>query len=457
MTLFCYLEYDLRRVKTIKSKNKKLLSNIILVFLIVALPLFVWAIVTQRFDTRKRASSGEPSTCVPVNNVITVTPSESEGNDPNDLGCHNIQQAIDAVTGDGYTVLITPGQYYVSETISVGGKSNINITGDSQYGSNAATINFSDNSFGFLVQGSSGSIHWLNIQGGSANGMLSIKSSSNFAVGYSNIYSQNSHTVDVQDSYNVNIYNCDIQSSAGGVEVQNSNNVTVSNNKIHNTANALTFFNSSGFIFANLIYENRENAITLNKPISLEIYSNTLTNNQRDGLSIIFVEQIYDTIVDVYKNVITNNRYGINGDSTIGLVDVLRFNFNDVWGNSSSNYYGLTAKTGTNGNISADPLYGTDPIYCVYPGSPVLYGLVANGEYMGATLYCNQPYPPSSSPYPIAKPGDINGDNKVNLIDIGIAVDEFDKTNPTNPRADVNNSGKVDLIDIGLLIDYYEW
>lgn len=58
---------------------------------------------------------------------------------------------------------------------------------------------------------------------------------------------------------------------------------------------------------------------------------------------------------------------------------------------------------------------------------------------------------------PILKVGDVNGDNKVNLIDIGIVVDNYDSTDPTNPRADVDNNGKVNLIDIGLIIDNYEW
>ena len=83
-------------------KNKKLLSNIIIAFLVIALPLFVWAVLTQRFDVRKRASSGEPSICIPVNKTITVT--DVWGTDGGT--CHDIQTAIDAVVGDGYTILI---------------------------------------------------------------------------------------------------------------------------------------------------------------------------------------------------------------------------------------------------------------------------------------------------------------------------------------------------------------
>lgn len=62
---------------------------------------------------------------------------------------------------------------------------------------------------------------------------------------------------------------------------------------------------------------------------------------------------------------------------------------------------------------------------------------------------------PTSSPTP--RVGDVNSDGHVNLIDIGMVIDEYDKTNPSNPRVDINGNGKVDLIDIGLIIDNYEW
>lgn len=66
--------------------------------------------------------------------------------------------------------------------------------------------------------------------------------------------------------------------------------------------------------------------------------------------------------------------------------------------------------------------------------------------------------PPSTpSSTPISKTGDVNNDNKVNMIDIGIVIDEYDSTNPNNPHADINHNGKVDLIDIGIIIDNYEW
>lgn len=51
--------------------------------------------------------------------------------------------------------------------------------------------------------------------------------------------------------------------------------------------------------------------------------------------------------------------------------------------------------------------------------------------------------------------GDVNGDGHVDIIDIGIAIDNYGKNPITNPKADVNHDGVVDIIDIGLIIDNY--
>lgn len=67
--------------------------------------------------------------------------------------------------------------------------------------------------------------------------------------------------------------------------------------------------------------------------------------------------------------------------------------------------------------------------------------------------FTNSTPPPSPTP----KVGDVNGDGHVNLIDIGVLIDLYDSTNPTNPRADINGDGIVNVIDIGFVIDGYEW
>lgn len=53
------------------------------------------------------------------------------------------------------------------------------------------------------------------------------------------------------------------------------------------------------------------------------------------------------------------------------------------------------------------------------------------------------------------KPGDLNGDNSVDIIDIGILIDNYNKIPIQNIKADLNNDGVVNIIDTGIIIDNY--
>ena len=56
---------------------------------------------------------------------------------------------------------------------------------------------------------------------------------------------------------------------------------------------------------------------------------------------------------------------------------------------------------------------------------------------------------------PSGKVGDVNGDGKVNIVDIGVLIDNYGSSPPTDPKADLNKDGIVNIIDIGILIDNY--
>ena len=64
---------------------------------------------------------------------------------------------------------------------------------------------------------------------------------------------------------------------------------------------------------------------------------------------------------------------------------------------------------------------------------------------------------PTASPTgsPSGKAGDVNGDGKVNIVDIGVLIDNYGSSPPTDSRADLNKDGIVNIIDIGIVIDYY--
>lgn len=64
-------------------------------------------------------------------------------------------------------------------------------------------------------------------------------------------------------------------------------------------------------------------------------------------------------------------------------------------------------------------------------------------------LTCGVPITPAFPPWDI----DLNG--KVNIIDIGILIDNYAKLPISNLRTDVNSDGSVDIVDIGIIIDHY--
>jgi hypothetical protein len=74
-----------------------------------------------------------------------------------------------------------------------------------------------------------------------------------------------------------------------------------------------------------------------------------------------------------------------------------------------------------------------------------------------ASLIGDNPIPQSSNstPLPTSKPGDINGDGKVDIIDVGIAIDNYGKSNLIYGEADINHDGVINVIDIGIITDNY--
>lgn len=55
----------------------------------------------------------------------------------------------------------------------------------------------------------------------------------------------------------------------------------------------------------------------------------------------------------------------------------------------------------------------------------------------------------------VNKKGDINGDGTVNIVDVGILIDNYGKSPIPDPRADLNGDGSVNIVDVGILIDNY--
>lgn len=61
----------------------------------------------------------------------------------------------------------------------------------------------------------------------------------------------------------------------------------------------------------------------------------------------------------------------------------------------------------------------------------------------------------TTGPTPSGKPGDVNEDGRVDIVDIGIIIDNYGRSPIPNSKADVNRDGRVDIVDIGICIDNY--
>ncbi len=357
------------------------------------------------------------SACIPVNKVIHVTPPGSSG------ACHDLQTAIDAVPNQnpqtsgpnfGYTVKIAPGTYYIPRTpntfdVVVKNKDRIYIVGGEN--SKAVHLVFTQNHGGIYIDNASGHLEWMEISGLATNGLVSIRNSLNFSLGYLHLYDSGAHTLDIYNSNSISLYNSEVSSSAGGVEVGNVQNLTIANNVIHDADNGISVGASSGKIFANLISSNRESGLRLNGTNQLTISSNTIVGNNRTLANPLNTAAVFMgySIPDAVSN-ITLEKNIIVGNSGVGLgvrnedqnQVILSLSYNDAYGNAQ-NYRHIPDPTGQNGNISADPLFGSSgndtSAYCLLSGSPAIYGNPANHEYMGHRGPCVPILPPITPEY----------------------------------------------------------
>jgi hypothetical protein len=346
--------------------------------------------------------------------------------------------------------------------------------------------------------------------------MLSIQNSHNFTLGYLDINSTTSHTVDVQGSNNISIFNSSIQSSAGALEINGSSGIHILNNKIFHSANAISIYNSNNTeIKYNLVYGNKQSGMEINNLQNSLILYNTFVNNAYQTTTTDTIHLWGQTNINTqFSNNIVSGSAGGGVGSELDQ-SFTGFSANDVFGNNP-NYRNFPDKTGLNGNISEDPLLNSNQnIYCPAAGSPVIYGDLTKYEYMGYISSCgNNPTPtpspfptptpaptciprpacldanpaclppepvggwcptptpsvtpspsatpsptesPTLTPSPAPIPGDVNGDGVVNIIDIGIIIDNYRTSPPGDVRADLNHDGVVNIVDIGIIIDHYQF
>ena len=455
-------------------KTKKLIRIVLIISLALSVPLFVWGILTQNFDIRRRAVSGGPVTgerppeCIPVNFVVNIVPEDQ-------VGCHNIQEAIHAIPNAAdttYVINIAPGVYTIPETgnefsLIIEYKHNLRIEGMTEDVRDTRLV-FHGNRGGLLIKDSAQiTLGSFTIDADTTNGAIYLKDNSDITIGRMIVNDLGANVIYTERSHGVSIGGSQINAAmGGGITMTNSQRGAVSTNKITGTGNGISIYGSWVDITNNLIYANRENGIYVSDPWDFLIGRNTIISNSTNtahsaGIKVGNIATNHTRGLDIKNNVIVGNRLGVDIDNPL-LLESFNFENNDVW-NNLTNYRGFEDMTGVNGNISEDPLYGPD--YCVEVSSPTFYGEYSLGEYMGYRAEYCAVLSPTATPTPIVLTpmpteierilGDVNGDGVVNIVDIAEIVNVYGTSPPANIFADLNNDGIVNIVDIGIVIDNY--
>jgi len=210
-----------------------------------------------------------------------------------------------------------------------------------------------------------------------------------------------------------------VPADAGYVALVNSHNITVRGLQLENNWEGILLFDTTASeIVKNNITEN-EVGIVLFSSSNNSLYKNNIENNYH-GIE----------LADSSENSIYHNNFVTNS------AQVLTLNSTNVWhdgypsgGNYWSDYDGSDSFNGPYQNLT-----GTDGI----------------GDVQYVINVDNADRYPLMPPY-VALLGDLNGDQKVNLKDVMMAVQAFNSFRGYprwNADADLDGSGRVDMKDI---------
>jgi hypothetical protein len=170
----------------------------------------------------------------------------------------------------------------------------------------------------------------------------------------------------------------------GGTQVENSNallehNRIVSNATPFEGGGVSIVFDSRVTLKNNLIagnFADTRGAGVRMRDVTVVLLNNTIAHNTGVGGEGVYAA---NTAITLANNIIVSNTYGLRTDGTLTATIM----YNDVWSNTMANYSGLADPTGSNGNISQDPLFTKGPDGDYYL-SQVAAGQVANSPAVNA-------------------------------------------------------------------------
>lgn len=336
--------------------------------------------------------------CQPVNKVIEVTPIGGAGT------CHDIQKAVNAVNGEGYTIMVEAGNYNLTTTkynlyqevntgLLIKDKTNLTISG-AHSGAGAkiilGTIGMINGRFGVVWYNSTGTLTNIGISGNnqyydaaifSYNSEVEIISNDIRNVLSGNAIEATGSKGKIVSNVLSDVYRALYLIDNTDAFLIENNSMQSGSNQAGGSAEAIYLGKTPATIRQNLIrgYLSGISTDNFSKPLVIE-HNTIIENGIESSSSGGGIVQLPENNATIKNNLIIKNyKYGIVAPNSAII------SYNDVWSNGQ-NYYS-SDKTGTNGNISADPLL--DSNYCLKAGSPAIYGDVSKQEYMGHVGPCS--------------------------------------------------------------------
>lgn len=399
-----------KNFKSLPSKAKNLMSLGIILALVIALPLFVWALTNLNFNLKEKAATGEPPVGTPIN---WSTGSVSITADDFYVVSNNKRYFEDPQ----YTTINPSPVVYDQAGIST----SVEIVSN-QYGDTLrAQIDFKSNSDKWWIE--------------KIRLFANTENTNNWTSEYNN---------PIIESPLGTIYNRQGTHSMGFVDPSNGMTVAI----INATNFKVIAFNEMS-TNADLMIE--DITITRISPPVLECesyqYKVTIKNIGSDPVYKTRVKTTFNPTTQqafndcsVIRDYESSNAPIPSYENELYVLPNQAYYYYDYFNPTSNAAVTITSKvdytnTFAEQNESNNVFSKTIDVLKLYP-SP---------EPTTA---------PTSSPDPTLL-GDINGDGKVNIVDMGIVIENYGSTEPNLNGADVSGDGKVNIVDIGIIIDNY--